>query len=135
MSIINNICQINKFNFSPTNFSLFPKNTFCPASQPVVFTPDPADTAIDDEGKWLINDINHTATGGPSTQTFLRRYVRKQCPRTFQIVVVPKWTLPKNPIYRDNSMGLNRGQLFTNTAYKLKKSEKVNLLSGRRFNR
>ena len=88
MSIINT-CQTNRFNFSPSNFSLFPKNTYCPQSTPVTFTPDPTGTAIDDEGKWLIGDINYTATGGPSVQTFLRRYVRKQCPITFQVVVVP----------------------------------------------
>ena len=134
---MNNIttCQTNRFNFSRSNFSLFPKNTFCPESTPIVFIPDPENTAIDDEGKYLIDGINYTTTGGPSNQTFLRRYVRRQCPDTFNIVVLPKWVLPKNPIYRDNSMGLNRGQLFTNTAYKLTKSQKVNLLSNRRFNR
>ena len=128
-------CPTNRFNFSSSNFSLFPQNSSCLENTPVVFTQDAAGTAIDDEGKWLVGGNTFTTTGGPSNQTFRRRYVRKQCPVTFNIVVIPKWVLPKNPIFRDNSMGLKRGQLFTNTAYKLTKSQKVNMLSNKRFNR
>jgi hypothetical protein len=132
---INTTCQTNRFNFSSSNFSLFPKNTQCLENTALVFTPDASATELNDEGKWLFGDINYSVSGGPSSKTFLRRYVRRQCPETFKIVVIPKWVLPKNPIYRDNSMGLKRGQLFTNTAYKLTKSQKVNMLSNKRFNR
>ena len=128
-------CQTNRFNFSPSNFSLFPKNTPCTVSTPTVFIEDAVDTPIDDEGKWMINGKNYSASGGVAVQTFMRRYVRRQCPNSFKIVVLPKWILPKNPIYRDNSEGNNRGQLFKNTAYKLTKSEKMKMLSSKRFNR
>tara|TARA_X000000368_G_C23004422_1_gene700471 strand:- start:88 stop:492 length:405 start_codon:yes stop_codon:yes gene_type:complete len=128
-------CQTNRFNFSSSNFSLFPENSACLENTPVVFTQDLSGVEIDDEGRWMIGGKNYTTTGGPSNQTFQRRYVRKQCPVTFNIVVIPKWVLPKKPIFRDNSMGLKRGQLFTNTAYKLKKSEKMKMLSSKRFNR
>lgn len=128
-------CQTNRFNFSSSNFSLFPKKSSCIDNTPVIFIQDAVNTPIDDEGNWMFGNINYTTTGGPSNQTFVRRYVRKQCPITFNVVVIPKWILPEKPIFRDNSMGLNRGQLFTNTAYKLTKSEKVNMLSNKRFNR
>ena len=127
--------QTNRFNFLSSNFSLFPKNTPCLENTKLVFTPDAPATEIFNEGKWQFGDINYTASGGPSNQTFLRRYVRRQCPETFKIVVIPKWVLPKKSIYRDNSMGLKRGQLFENTAYKLTKSQKINMLSNKRFNR
>ena len=129
------ISVIPKFNFSPLNLKLFPKNTECPPPQPLVFVKDASGTEIDREGRWLINGESYNLTGGPSNISFLRRYVRKQCPVTFNIVVVPKWIEGPKRVFRDTSMGLKRGQLFTNTAYKLKKSEKMNLLSNRRFNR
>tara|TARA_Y100001970_G_C14248251_1_gene869850 strand:+ start:3298 stop:3771 length:474 start_codon:yes stop_codon:yes gene_type:complete len=89
----------------------------------------------DKEGKWLIDDKNYHLVGGPSSQTFLRRYVRKLCPTTLRQFVVGKWVPPKNPIFRDIGMPMKKGPLFSNTTNNMTKNKQYAKYATGRYNR
>ncbi len=140
---ITNINCNDRFNFSPSNFSLFPPRrnsngdiVVCPPIEPLQFELQNNITNPNLEGKWLVGDNNFNLTGGPSSLTFLRRYVRKICPENGKVFVIGKWVFPPKPIYRDVSMPKKTtGQLFQQTANKLTKTQKLKYISSRRFNR
>ena len=116
------ICR-NRFDMNINNTKIFPTVTPCLEQIPLQFKRlnglgqdwDAADAAnlaaggdgnsaysptsliepIEKEGKWLIDGKNYHLIGGPSSQTFIRRYVRKLCPTTLRQFVVGNGLHPK----------------------------------------
>lgn len=153
----------NRFDVTINNTKIFPPQVSCPEVLPLQYKRlnglgndwDAADAAnlaagedgntpysavsltepIEKEGKWLIDGKNYNLIGGPSSQTFLRRYVRKLCPTTLRQFVVGKWVPPPKPIFRDIGMPMKRGPLFTNTTNKTTKKQQYAKYATGRYNR
>jgi len=144
------ICR-SRFDMNINNTKIFPTVTPCPEQQPLRYIRydvngaergdnDPYDAAgneepIQEEGKWLIDGKNFHLIGGPSSQTFLRRYVRKICPTTLRQFVVGKWVAPPKPIFRDIGMPMKKGPLFANTNNKISKSQQYAKYATGRYKR
>lgn len=153
----------NRFDMTINNTKIFPSQVSCPEVLPLQYIRlnglgqdwDAADAAnleaggdgntaysptsltepIEKEGKWLINDKNYHLVGGPSSKTFLRRYVRKICPTTLRTFIVGKWVEPPKPIFRDLGMPMKKGPLFSNTKYNMTKNKQYAKYSSGRYNR
>jgi len=154
----------NRFDMTINNTKIFPTVVPCLEQQPLEFKRlngagndwDAADAAnlaqpdgngntpysptsltepIEKEGKWLIDDKNYHLIGGPSSQTFLRRYVRKLCPTTLRTFIVGKWVAPPKPIFRDLGMPMKKGPLFSNTTDSMTKNKQYAKYASARYNR
>ena len=141
----------NRFDMTFNNKKIFPTVVSCPEQLPLQYKRynangvergdnDPYDVLGNEEpwqeeGKWLIDGKNFHLLGGPSSQTFLRRYVRKLCPTTLRTFVVGKWVPSPIPIFRDLGMPMKRGPLFSNTTDNMTKNKQYAKYATGRYNR